>query len=56
MKRLCLSCLALLWLAGCSSSPSDTKTTVCTLSQNGVSIETTFEHDGTKILKAEVKS
>ena len=51
MKKLCLSCLTLLWLAGCSSSPSDTKTTVCTLSQNGVSIETTFEHDGIKILK-----
>ena len=53
MKKLLLSCLAALCLAGCSSAPKeeDIKKTVCTLEQTGVSVNTTFEHDGTKVLK-----
>lgn len=51
MKKLLLSCLAALCLVGCSSTPKEVKKTVCTAEQTGVSINTTFEHDGTKILK-----
>lgn len=51
MKKLLLSCLVALCLVGCSSSPKEVKKTVCTSEQTGISINTTFEHDGTKILK-----
>lgn len=51
MKKLLLSCLAALCLVGCSSTPKETKKTVCTMEQTGVSVNTTFEHDGTKVLK-----
>lgn len=51
MKKLLLSCLAALCLVGCSSSPKEVKKTVCTSEQTGISINTSFEHDGTKILK-----
>lgn len=51
MKKLLLSCLAALCLVGCSSTPKETKKTVCTMEQAGVSVNTTFEHDGTKVLK-----
>lgn len=53
MKKLLLSCLAALCLVGCSSTPkeADIKKTVCTMEQEGLDVNTTFEHDGTKILK-----
>ena len=53
MKKLLLSCLAALCLVGCSSAPKeeDLKKTVCTLEDTGVSVNTVFEHDGTKVMK-----
>ena len=53
MKKLLLSCLAALCLVGCSSTPKeeDLKKTVCTLEDSGVSVNTVFEHDGTKVMK-----
>lgn len=53
MKKLLLSCLAALCLVGCSSTPKeeDIKKTVCTMEEAGLDVNTTFEHDGTKILK-----
>lgn len=53
MKKLLLSCLAALCLVGCSSTPKEEeiKKTVCTLEETGIEVSTTFEHDGTKVLK-----
>lgn len=51
MKKLLLSCLAALCLVGCSSSPKEVKKTVCIMEEAGLDVNTTFEHDGTKVLK-----
>ncbi len=60
MKKLLLTCLAALCLVGCSSEPkssgedevkTDTQTTVCKGESPELTIETSFEHDGTKVLK-----
>ena len=50
MKKIFVGLLCGLLMMGCSTEKT-VKTTVCSMEQNGLSVESTFEHDGVKITK-----